>query len=200
VTTVVTTPPIRVMIVEDHALVRSAVRQAIAGADIEVVAEAATAEAAMTIAREVQPDIMLLDIDLPGMSGLHLVRELGPRLPGTKIIMLTVSSSRRDLIDAVKFGATGYLTKDLSPEALVRSIRGAHAGEMPMPQAEYGLEQLTSRETDVLRLIADGLTDRSIAEALGLSIRTVETHVSNLLHKLAVGKRAEAARMYREQR
>ena len=209
---------IRVMIVEDHALVRSAVRQAISGGDIDVVAEAATGEAAMTLAPEVQPDIMLVDIDLPGMSGLHLVRELGPRMPATKIIMITVSSARRDLLDAVKFGAVGYLTKDLSPEALVRSIRGAQAGEMPMPRRmaaeviahlrssgatpveEGSLALLTSREIEILRLIADGLTDRQVAEALQLSIRTVETHVSNLLHKLGARNRAEAARTWREQR
>jgi len=216
-TTEVEAVPIRVMIVEDHALVRSAVRQAISAPDIDVVAEASTAEMAMSMAPEVQPDIMLLDIDLPGMSGLHLVRELGPRLPATKIIMLTVSSARRDLLDAVKSGAVGYLTKDLSPEALVRSIRGAQAGEMPMPRRmaaevithfrssntapvdEGALTRLTSREFEILRLIADGLTDRQTAEALQLSIRTVETHVSNLLHKLGARNRAEAARLYREQ-
>jgi len=206
------------MIVEDHALVRAAVRQAITTPDILVVAEAPTAEVAMTLAPDLQPDIMLVDIDLPGMSGLHLVRELGPRMPATKIIMLTVSSARRDLIDAIKFGAVGYLTKDLSPEALVRSIRGAQAGEMPMPRRmaaeviahlrssgtmpveEGALTRLTSRESEILRSIADGLTDRQVAEALQLSIRTVETHVSNLLHKLGARNRAEAARTWREQR
>jgi two-component system nitrate/nitrite response regulator NarL len=217
VTAEVAAVPIRVMIVEDHALVRSAVRQAISGDRIEVVAEASTAEAALVLALEARPDIMLVDIDLPGMSGLHLVRELGPQLPATKIVMLTVSSARRDLIDAVKLGAMGYLTKDLSPEALVRSIRGAMAGEMPMPRrmaaeviahlrttsaapvVEGGLARLTSREIEVLRLIAEGLTDRQVATALQLSIRTVETHTSNLLHKLGARNRAEAARIYREE-
>jgi DNA-binding NarL/FixJ family response regulator len=217
VTAEVMAAPIRVMIVEDHALVRSAVRQAISGPDIAVVAEAATGEAAMSMAPEVQPDIMLVDIDLPGMSGLHLVRELGPRMPSTKIIMLTVSSARRDLIDAIKFGAMGYLTKDLSPEALVRSIKGAHDGEMPMPRRmaaevishlrssgtapvdEGVLSRLTSREIEILRLISEGLTDRQAAAALQLSVRTVETHVSNLLHKLGARNRAEAARTWREQ-
>jgi len=208
--------PIRVMIVEDHALVRSAVRQAISGGDIEVIAEAATAEEALRLALDARPDVMLIDIDLPGMSGLHLVRELAPQLPTAKLVMLTVSSARRDLIDAVKLGAAGYLTKDLSPDALVRSIRGAHQGEMPMARrmaaevishlrgggptmpAEGGLSRLTSREVDVLRLIAEGLTDRQVAGALQLSIRTVETHTSNVLHKLGARNRAEAARIYRE--
>lgn len=207
---------IRVMLVEDHSLVRSAVRQAITTPDIEVVAEAATAEEAISGALEVRPDILLVDIDLPGMSGLQLVRELAPRLPGTKIIMLTASSTRRDLLDAVRFGAVGYLTKDLSPDALIRSIRGAQDGDLPMPRRmaaeviahlrafgsapmdERGMPRLTARESDVLRMIAEGLTDRQAADALRLSVRTVETHVSNLLHKLGARNRAEAARIYRE--
>lgn len=208
----------RVMLVEDHALVRSAVRQAITARDIEVVGEAATAEEALPMALELRPDIILVDIDLPGMSGLELVRELAPRLPESKLVMLTVSSARRDLFDAIRYGAAGYLTKDMTPEALVRSIRGARDGDLPMPRklaAEvigelargrgagpahgvHGLSRLTARETEVLRMVANGLTDREAADALGISVRTVETHVSNLLHKLGVRNRAEAARIHRE--
>jgi DNA-binding NarL/FixJ family response regulator len=206
------------MLVEDHALVRSAVRQAITTADIEVVAEAATAEAAIEPALELRPDIILLDIDLPGMSGLQFLREVAPRLPDTKIIVLTVSSAHRDLVEAVRFGAIGYLTKDLTPEALLRSVRGARDGDLAMPRrlaaeviadlsrtarrsAAEGapLPHLTDRETEVLRMISDGLTDRETAAALHISIRTVETHVSNVLHKLGVRSRSDAARLYREQ-
>jgi two-component system nitrate/nitrite response regulator NarL len=206
-----------VMLIEDHALVRGAVRQAITTPDIEVVAEAATAEAAVGPALELRPDIILLDIDLPGMSGLQFLREVAPRLPDTKIIMLTVSSAHRDLVEAIRFGATGYLTKDLTPEALLRSVRGARDGDLPMPRklaqdvvttlaravrppsGEQGvLPRLTDRETEVLRMISDGLTDREAAAALRISIRTVETHVSNVLHKLGVRSRSEAARLYRE--
>lgn len=207
----------RVMLVEDHALVRTAVRQAITSADIEVVAEMSTAEAAIEPALELRPDIILLDIDLPGMSGLQFVREVAPRLPGTKIIMLTVSAAHRDIVEAVRFGAAGYLTKDLTPEALMRSIQGARNGDLPMPRkmaaevmadlarssrrgVEEGreLSRLTDRETEVLRMISDGLTDREVSVALRISIRTVETHVSNILHKVAVRSRADAARVYRE--
>jgi DNA-binding NarL/FixJ family response regulator len=206
-----------VMLVEDHALVRTAVRQAISTADIEVVAEAATAEAAIGPALELRPDIILLDIDLPGMSGLQFLREVKPRLPDTKVIVLTVSSAHRDLVEAVRFGAAGYLTKDLTPDALLRSVRGARDGDLPMPRklaaevvahfARQGrpasdepavLPRLTDRETEVLRMISDGLTDREAAAALRISIRTVETHVSNVLHKLGVRSRSEAARLYRE--
>jgi two-component system nitrate/nitrite response regulator NarL len=206
------------MLVEDHALVRSAVRQAISARDIEVVGETGTAEEAVPMALELKPDIVLIDIDLPGMSGIELVRELAPQLPDSKLVMLTVSSARRDLFDAIRQGASGYLTKDMTPEALVRSIRGARDGDLPMPRrlaaevigelsrgraappgaGAHGLDRLTGRETEVLRMISNGMTDREAADALGISVRTVETHVSNLLHKLGVRNRADASRLYRE--
>src|SRR5215218_3341071 len=123
---------LRVMLVDDHALVRSAVRQAITASDVELVGEAATAAEALALAPVLKPDILLLDIDLPGMNGVQLVQELAPRLPMTKIVMLTVSSAERDLIEAVGRGAAGYLTKDLSPEALLRTLRGTSRGELAM--------------------------------------------------------------------
>ncbi len=208
--------PLRVMLVDDHALVRSAIRQAITAPDVEVVGEASTAEEALALAPSLRPDVVLLDLDLPGMSGAHLVRELAPRLPQTKIVMLTVSTSRRDLLDAMRNGARGYLTKDLSPDALLRSVRGIRRGDLPMSRvfAAHVVDELaraarrgsgssaanglSSREEEVLHLLADGLTDREIAENLQISPRTVETHVSNVLHKLGVRNRAEAARSYRD--
>jgi DNA-binding NarL/FixJ family response regulator len=211
---------LRVMLVDDHALVRSAVRQAISSPDIELVGEAANAEEALALAPVLRPDILLLDIDLPGMGGLQLLAELAPRLPQTKIVMLTVSSSERDLLDAVARGAAGYLTKDLSPDALLRTLKGTQRGELAMSRrfaaralrhfadaarrgrvsvgAEDDLLALSPRENDVLAMLADGLTDREIATALTISPRTVETHVSNILHKLGVRNRAEAAQRYRE--
>jgi DNA-binding NarL/FixJ family response regulator len=207
---------LRVMLVDDHALVRSAIRQAITAPDVEVVAEASTGEDALQLAIEHRPDVILLDLDLPGISGTHVLRELAPRLPETKIVMLTVSSSRRDLIDAVRAGAAGYLTKDLAPDALLRAVRGIRRGDLPMsrgfaaqaieelarsgrvsaPDGDLAAAGLSARESEVLRHLAEGLTDREIAESLQISPRTVETHVSKVLHKLGVRNRAEAARRF----
>jgi DNA-binding NarL/FixJ family response regulator len=212
--------PMRIMLVDDHALVRSAVRQALAAPDLEVVGEAGSADEALLLAPELRPDLILLDVDLPGTDGLRLLRELVPRLPETKIVMLTVSTSRRDLLEAVQHGAIGYLTKDLDPAALQRAVRGIRQGDLPMSrnmaahvvaqlagtarrgQASNGADgwELSSREEEVLRLLSDGLTDREIADRLVISPRTVETHVGNVLRKLGVRNRAQAAQRYRSER
>jgi two-component system nitrate/nitrite response regulator NarL len=205
------------MLVDDHAFVRSAIRQALAAPDIDVVAEASSAEDALRLAPEVKPDVCILDIDLPGMSGLRLLRELRPRLPDAQFVMLTVSASQADLLEAVRLGAAGYLMKDVDAEALLRAIRGVRDGDLAMPRrlalrtiralVESGgrraadarprlLEALTPREIEILRLLAEGLTDREIGEALTISVRTVETHVSNILRKLEARNRAEAARIF----
>jgi DNA-binding NarL/FixJ family response regulator len=214
-----TQPRLRVMVVDDHPLVRSAVARAIRGDDMVVVAEASTAEEALALAPGIAPDILLLDIALPGMSGVQLVRELAPRLPATKIVMLTVSSADRDVAEAMRYGAAGYLTKDVSPEALARALRATQTGELVIPRrlaarllarmsrrsladsiaSSAQIDQLTARERDVLRLLADGMSDRDIAAALTISRRTVETHVSSILRKLDVRNRAEAARRYRNE-
>jgi DNA-binding NarL/FixJ family response regulator len=208
-----------VMIVDDHPLVRSAVARAIHGNGLTVVGEAGTAEDAIDLALRLVPDILLLDIALPGASGIQIVRELAPRLPRTKIVMLTVSTADRDVTDAMRYGAVGYLTKDVSPEALVRAVRAAESGELVMPRrlaarlvARMSMrgshhstvdhspaEALTPRERDVHRLLAEGLGDRDIAVALTISRRTVETHVSSILHKLGVQNRTEAAVRYRDE-
>lgn len=210
--------PMRVLLVDDHALVRSAIRQALQAPDIEVVGEAANAEEALEMAPMLRPDLLLLDIDLPGLSGIEAVRELAPRLPDTKIVMLTVSTDRRDLLGAVRHGAFGYLTKDVSGEALLRAVRGIRQGDLPMSRSHAATvvehlqrssrsgqladgdevdQLLSARESEVLRLLAEGLTDREIAGALAISPRTVESHVSSLLRKLGVRNRAEAAQRYR---
>ncbi|MFL5714794.1 MAG: response regulator [Chloroflexota bacterium] len=208
---------LRVMLVDDHGFVRSAIRQALTAPDIEVVAEAPSAEEALRIAPELRPDVLLIDIDLPGMTGLRLLRELRPRLPESKFVMLTASTSQSDVLEAVRLGAVGYLTKDLGSDALLRSIRGVRDGDLAMPRklaartirdlveasgartmerGSASLDSLSPREEEILRLLAGGMTDREIGEALTISTRTVETHVSNILRKLDARNRAEAARRY----
>jgi DNA-binding NarL/FixJ family response regulator len=158
---------------------------------------------------------MLVDIELPGMSGIHLLRELAPRLPNTQMVMLTGSANRDDLVLAIRNGAAGYLTKDMAPEGLVRAVFGVREGDLPMPRrlarelvrelvampagpTGADLTGLSTREIEVLRLVNDGLTDREIGETLGISRRTVGRHVGNVLGKLGVRNRVEAAHRYRE--
>jgi len=209
---------LRVFLVEDHALVRAAVRHALAKAsDLEVVGDVSTAEDALRLVPEVRPHVILVDIDLPGMRGSELVRELAPRFPDVVLVMLTVSREERDLLDAIRSGARGYLSKDLSPDALIRALRDIRNHVMPMsrrdasllisrlveaagrhrPVGVSSLPELTARENEVLALLADGMTDREISVALVISRRTVESHVRNILEKLAVQSRLDAARIYR---
>ena len=205
---------LRVMLVDDHALVRAAVGQAISATDIVVVAEARTSDEALELAAREQPDLVLLDINLPGMTGLELLRELRSRVPRTAVIMLSATADDRDLDDAIVYGAVGYLTKDMAPDALRRAIRGSRAGQLPMPRTlarrvllrladavrrrdpVSGEVDLTPRQKEVLRLLSEGLTNREIADALSLSPRTVERHVGAIFERLEVPNRAAAARRY----
>lgn len=207
---------LRVMLVDDHEFVRHAVAQALEGTDLAVVAQASTGEAAIPLALDTRPEVILLDIHLPGMSGIDVVRELAPQLPDCKIVMLTVSATKMQVMEAIAAGAAGYLTKDLSPEALQRAVRGVRNGHLPMSRtlaaatlrhfselinrvrASGGMELtgLTDRELQVLRFVAQGMTDRQIAALLVLSPRTVEKHVATILRKLGVGTRSQAALVY----
>ena len=206
---------LRVLLVDDHPLVRSAVRQAISGSDIDVVGEAGTVDDALRLARSERPDLVLLDLDLPGRSGFEFLREIRAESPEVQVLILTVSAADRDLIEAIRLGAAGYLTKDVTSEAILDAVRAAHRGDLPMPTKlaasaisqlagggtapeTSGFERLTDREREVLAMISDGRTDRETAEALGISIRTVEAHVGSILRRLSARNRAEASRMYRE--
>ncbi|HEX2626999.1 MAG TPA: response regulator transcription factor [Candidatus Limnocylindrales bacterium] len=205
----------RVLLVDDHPLVRAAVREAVTAPDIEVVGEAATCESAVRATDELRPDVVLLDLDLPDRSGLDYLREVRDRLPEMVVVVLTVSAADRDLVEALRSGAAGYLTKDVAPDAIGRALREAQRGELPIPgrlaataikalvrsQADDAppsqVERLTDREREVLALISDGRTDRETADALGISIRTVEAHVGSILRRTGARNRAEASSMYR---
>ena len=208
-------PQARVMIVDDHQLVRDAVRKALSGSGIEVVAEASSAQEALDQALAARPDLVLLDIDLRGATGTEIVPELKRRLPNARIVMLTVSATDEDVDAAIRAGASGYLTKNMSSDALVRAVRGALSGDLAMSRRmaqqlvdrmsgssgeahdKSALEVLTPRERDVLRLLSEGLTAREIGESLVLSSRTIEGHVGAILRKLGVRNRVEAVRVYR---
>jgi DNA-binding NarL/FixJ family response regulator len=205
----------RVMIVDDHALVREAVRRALEGSDIDVVAEAASAEQAATIVGDARPELILLDIDLPAASGLDAIVELRRRAPSARVVMLTISNDDEEVAEAIRLGAVGFLTKDMSSEALLRAVRGALAGDLAMPRrmAQRLIERLggtpaarrtplvaevlTTRELEILRLMSEGMTAREIGDALVLSPRTVEGHVGKILRKLGVRNRVEAVQHYR---
>jgi DNA-binding NarL/FixJ family response regulator len=206
--------PIRVLVVDDHAIVRQGIRQVLEGAgDIEVVAEAVDGTAALEAARSGSPDVVLLDVSLPGETGLEVARRLKHAASRARILMLSVYDNTEYVLEAVRAGADGYLLKDSSPAELRDAIRAVHAGgtvfsaaatrqlnlglrqEAERREKEDRLGQLTSREREVLKLIVEGRTNKETAAVLGISHRTVETHRENILRKLGVRSVAELTRL-----
>jgi two-component system, NarL family, response regulator LiaR len=198
---------IRVLIADDHAVVRQGLRTFLELQDeIEVVGEAADGAEALAAVERLRPDVALMDLVMPGLGGVETMRELRRRGVATRVIVLTSFLDDDKLFPAVRAGAAGYLLKDVEPAELVRAIRAAHAGESPVDPAVAGrlLEEvadrrpdraaeLTAREREVLALIARGRPNKVIARQLGVSEKTVKTHVSNILGKLGVDDRTQAA-------
>jgi NarL family two-component system response regulator LiaR len=200
------TPAIRVLLVDDHPVVRQGLRALLSTHEgIEVVGEADDGEAAVAAAERFSPDVVLMDVVMPGMDGVEALRLIGERRPQTRVVMLTSYADERRAMEAVDAGASGFLLKDASPRDVAAAIRAAHRGEAvlhPAVAAKLLAERrrppaahadLTARELEVLRLIARGLQNKQIAAQLHLSEKTVKTHVSAILRKLDVTDRTQAA-------
>nr|WP_062340517.1 response regulator transcription factor [Herbidospora sakaeratensis] len=190
---------IRVLIADDHPIVRQGLRTFLeVQGDIEVVAEAGDGAEAVKLARVLSPDVVLLDLKMPVLDGLGALAELDG---AARVIVLTSMTERGDVAPAMRAGAAGFLYKDVDPAALVSAIRAVHGGQVALaPEAAEAMLSpsteavaLTDREREVLALIAGGRSNREIARALDVAEKTVKTHVSNVLMKLGVQDRTQAA-------
>jgi two-component system nitrate/nitrite response regulator NarL len=200
--------PISVLVADDHAIVRTGIRHVLEHAlegevGFAVVGEAATGEEALALAAELQPDVTVLDISMPGPSGLQVAAELRRRAPGTRVLILSMHDNTEYVLETVRAGAHGYLLKDTAATELRGAIRAIRRGESyfspPIarrvsaalrgaltPQSPGALDQLTAREREVLLGVARGSTNREIALELGIGHRTVETHRESLMRKLGI--------------
>lgn len=200
---------IRVLIVDDHAIVRKGIRALLSeSGGFEVIGEAADGQEAVAAAVESRPDVILMDLLMPGMDGIEATLRITAQRPDARILVLTSFAADNKLFPAIKAGALGYLLKDSSPEDLLRAIRQVHRGEPALhPTIARKLlqeiaqpvdlqpapEALTGRELAVLRLIAQGLSNQEIADQIAVSEPTVRTHVSRILSKLHLASRTQAA-------
>jgi NarL family two-component system response regulator LiaR len=190
---------IRICLADDHAVVRQGLRAFLnSQPDIEVVGEAGTGAEAVALARALHPDVLLLDLMMPGMDGFEAARRIHEHSPGTSVVVLTSFSSQGHLLRARQAGVLSYLLKDADAAEIAAAVRKAARHEpviAPTRPADHtaGLGQLTNRELQVLRLIADGLSNATIAERLVITEGTVKTHVNSLLSKLHLADRTQAA-------
>jgi DNA-binding NarL/FixJ family response regulator len=206
-------PRMRVLLVDDHRLVTEMLSDALGqAADVEVVGIATSGEEGVQLARRERPDVVLMDVEMGGMSGVEATREIVQTLPETRVVMLTANDDQATVLDAIEAGAVGYLTKDKAlVEDIADAVQRAHAGEIMLPtqligrlinslaqrrreQAErqHIADRLTTREKEILELIAEGADNKTIADRLVVSPHTVRTHVQNLLAKLGAHSKLEA--------
>jgi NarL family two-component system response regulator LiaR len=192
---------IRVLVADDHAVVRQGLRTFLdLQEDIEVVGEAGDGAEALAVAEELAPDVVLVDLVMPGVDGIEAIRGLRERVPSARAIVLSSFIDDEKLFPAVRAGAAGYLLKDVQPQELVEAIRTVHAGGALLhPKVasrlleELTTDPLTPREREVLGLIGRGMANKVIARELSLSEKTVKAHVSSILAKLGVADRTQAA-------
>jgi DNA-binding NarL/FixJ family response regulator len=209
--------PPTVVLVDDHRMFRSGVRAEIGGR-VELVGEAEDVDSAVAVIVDTQPDVVLLDVHLPGGNGPEVIRRVGERAPKTRYLALSVSDAADDVIATIRAGARGYVTKSISGPELVDAVEqvaggdavfsprlagfvlDAFAGSVEIADVDEELDRLSPRERDVMRLIARGYTYREAASELFLSVKTIETHVSNVLRKLQLSNRNELARWASDRR
>jgi DNA-binding NarL/FixJ family response regulator len=202
--------PIRVILADDHALVRQGIRLFLEESDdIVVVAEAADGEQAVKLVEEHRPNVAVLDIQMPGLSGIQATRSIKARFPEVRVLILTAYDEDPYVLALLQAGASGYLLKSADADALVRAVRSVHRGESVLSshaaerlvrqigvageaQGTPPVEPPTAREIEVLRLVAQGLTNVAIGHQLGISARTVQGHLANIYGKLGVQSRTEA--------
>ncbi|MGE5718450.1 MAG: response regulator [Nocardioidaceae bacterium] len=210
-------PARRVVIVDDHAMFRTGVRAEIASA-VDVVGEAADVDEAVAVIGASRPDVVLLDVHLPGGGGVEVMRRVSQRVPETRFLALSVSDAAEDVIGTIRGGARGYVTKSITGPELVAAIDrvadgdavfsprlagfvlDAFAGTIEVAQVDEDLDRLTEREREVMRLIARGYAYKEVAAELFISIKTVETHVSSVLRKLQLSSRHELTRWASDRR
>ena len=203
-------PTIRVVLADDHAVVRKGIRKFLEGeGDIAVVAEAADGEQAVALVAEHEPDVAVLDIQMPVMTGIEATRRIKAEHPGVRVLVLTAYDDDPYIFALLQAGASGYILKTADSSELVQAVRTVHRGESALDPAvtqkvvqqltsgrplgaQDTIESLTGRETELLRLVARGLTNRAIGQTLGISDRTVQGHLANIYGKLNVSSRTEA--------
>ena len=202
---------IRVLLVEDHALFRQGLRELLGAAGLEVIGEASDGVNAVRLTRELRPDVVVMDLHMPRMDGIDATSEIMKADKPPVVLVLTVSTTNDDVLDAIAAGAAGYLLKDAEAAEIVNAVRNASAGRSPLSPTIAGavvrrvreqtvtteqpddLLALSARETEILRLVAQGRDNTEIARELYLSPSTVKNHVSSILEKLGVDSRVQAA-------
>ena len=196
---------IRVLIVDDHPLVRRGLSSLLSGApDIDVIGSASDGEEAVARVVQERPDVVLMDVSMPGISGMEAARRLLAAAPETRVVMLTSFSQRDVIVESFDAGAVGYLLKDAEPDELLRGIEAAARGESPLaPKAARAVltaraetrpaAELTAREQEVLALLAEGLANKQIARRLGIAEKTVKAHLTSVFQSIGVADRTQAA-------
>ncbi len=203
-------PAIRVIVIDDHELFRGGLVQVLRKSGLDVIGEAALAASGITLVRELVPDVVLMDLNMPGMSGIEATQRLSGSVPLARVLVLTVVADERNVMDALLAGACGYLLKDAPIAQIVEGIRAAARGESQisprvagqlirrvrqpaMVELDHGSVELTAREFEILELIARGMDNVEIARTLFLSQHTIKNYVSSILVKLQVENRVQAA-------